>query len=91
VNRQRVAGQLIRMVTLCRFEKGQSLFGYILLQIGISVKPDCLVLRTVFYTAVALLGDTIHQLGYDFQIINFTHDSYFFHDSPLLGHLPQYY
>jgi hypothetical protein len=74
-----------------RFEKGQSLFGYIMLQIGITVKPDSFVLRTVLHTAIALLGDTIHQLGYDFQIIDLTYDSDFFHDSPLLGHLPLNY
>jgi hypothetical protein len=65
---------------LCSLEKGQRLFGNILLQIGITVKPDALVLRAVFHAAVALFGDTVHQLGYDFQVVDFTNYVYFFHD-----------
>ena len=45
---------------LCSLEKGQRLFGYVLLQIGISVKPDASVFRIIFHPAIALLGNTIH-------------------------------
>ena len=67
---------------LGRFEKGQGLFGDVLLEIGIAVKPDALVFRTVFHAAVTLFGDAVHQLGYDFQIVDFAYDADLFHDSP---------
>jgi hypothetical protein len=61
-------------------EERQRLFGNVLLQIGIPVKPDASVFRAVFYAAIALFRHAVHQLGYDFQVIYLTDDVYLFHD-----------
>jgi hypothetical protein len=50
---------------------------------------DAIILRAVFNPAIALFGDAVHQLGYNFQVIYLTDDVYFFHDEPLLDYLPQ--
>jgi hypothetical protein len=67
-------------------KKRQCLLSDVFFACLVPIKPNTALFRAIFYPAITLLGHAVHQLGDNFEIVDFLHNTNFIHESPLPGH-----